>query len=212
MSQPNNPSPVTGTIQELRQAKTLVEQVAAALKSQKEILKQRGLNLPPMVLTELSSVQSSLNQLETVLVEEQVELSQLRALGGMSAQITTTLDVDTVLQEAMEIVIVLTRAERGYIALIDPVTGAVEFRVSHDDSLGRGASADEEPQISRTILNEVFTTRQPLLTDNAFKDDRLQGNESIVSYTLRSVLCVPLMYKDALLGAVYVDNRLQAGL
>ncbi len=212
MSQPNNPSPVTGTIQELRQAKTLVEQVAAALKSQKEILKQRGLNLPPMVLTELSSVQSSLNQLETVLVEEQVELSQLRALGSMSAEITTTLDVDTVIREAMEIVIVLTHAERGYIALIDPVSGDVDFRVSHDDSLGRGASANEEPQISRTILNEVFTTRKALLADNAYKDERLQGNESIVGYTLRSVLCVPLMYKDALLGAVYVDNRLQAGL
>ena len=52
----------------------------------------------------------------------------------------------------------------------------------------------------------------PLLADNAYKDERLQGNMSIASLSLRSVLCVPLKYKDNTIGAVYVDNRLQAGI
>ena len=88
--------PVTSSIQELRQAQSLVEQVTQSLQSQKDILKARGMNLPPMVLTELSSVRIDLKKLEATLVEEQTELGQLRALVNMSAGITTSLNADVV--------------------------------------------------------------------------------------------------------------------
>ena len=51
-----------------------------------------------------------------------------------------------------------------------------------------------------------------LLADNAYKDDRLQGNLSVANLTLRSVLCVPLTYREVVIGAVYVDNRLRSGV
>ena len=63
-----------------------------------------------------------------------------------------------------------------------------------------------------TTLQKVIESRTPLLTDNAAGDDRFEGNLSVVSFALRSVLCVPLNFKDETLGAVYVDNRLQAGI
>ena len=73
-------------------------------------------------------------------------------------------------------------------------------------------STGDSPQISMTILNEVIDTQKALLADNAFKDERLQGNLSIANFALRSVLCVPLNYKGDGIGVVYVDNRLQAGV
>ena len=51
-----------------------------------------------------------------------------------------------------------------------------------------------------------------MLADNAFKDERLSENQSIINFTLRSVLCVPLRYKEQIIGVVYVDNRLVAGI
>jgi PAS domain S-box-containing protein len=204
-------SPISGTIQELRQAKSMVEQVTASLESQKEILKQRNMNLPPMILSTLNSMRADLAKLETRLVEEQTELGQLRALADMSAGVTTSLDVDTVLEEAMDIVIALTRAERGYIILLSE-TDEYIYRVRRDTTRSEHEVATRKPEVSTTILKHVIETREPLLADNAFQDARLAEGASIANYALRSVLCVPLTYKDGFIGMVYVDNRLQAGL
>lgn len=201
------------TIGELRQLEDQIDQTVASLTAQKEILKKRGMNLPPMVMDSLNSVKREMSKVEHVLVEEQTELSQLRALAEMSAKITTSLDVDTVLQETMEIVIALTQAERGYVILKNMDTNELEFRVTNESGVfGTSVSMAERPQISMSVVNEVIDTQKSLLADNAFKDERLQGNLSVANFSLRSVLCVPLNYKGDTTGVVYVDNRLQAGI
>lgn len=200
-----------GMIHELGQAQSLLAQVTATLTSQKEILKQRGLNLPPMVMTALKAAQSDLGKLESSVVDEQTELGQLRALADMSANITTSLETDNVLEETMDIVIALTRAERGYILLLQE-DGSFHFRVIRDTTKSGGVTDGREPQISTTVLQHVVNTGEALLADNAFQDERFQAGASVANFSLRSVLCVPLMYKDSLIGLVYVDNRLQASI
>lgn len=203
-------------IRDLQQLKELVQQITASLKSQKEILKKRGMNLPPMVLNTLNAVNTDLTGLENNLLDEQTELGQLRALADMSAKVNTALDVNAVLEETMDVVITLTRAERGYIVLKDEHSGELEFRISRDDGVGSmrptAIGSSDAPQISMSVLHEVLETGAPLLADNAYKDERLGSNMSIANMTLRSVLCVPLQYKSMVVGAVYVDNRLQAGV
>jgi adenylate cyclase len=205
--------PTTSSVTELTQAKKLVEEVTNSLKTQKALLESAGMNLPPMVLTTLAGVRSDLSKLENSFVEEQTELGQLRALADMSAQITTSLEVNKVLEETLDLVIALTRAERGYIVSLDPLTNDFIFRVSRDDTLKPGQEqSGTKPQISQSVLRRVIETREPVLTDNASGDARFEGNVSVVGLSLRSVLCVPLNFKDETFGAVYVDNRLQAGI
>jgi adenylate cyclase len=211
----SNADATKSTIGELRRLEDQVDQTIASLTTQKEVLKKRGMNLPPMVIDTLGAIKRDMSNVESILVDEQTELSQLRALADMSAKITTSLDIDTVLQETMEIVIALTQAERGYIILKNMDTEELEFRVTNESGVfgtSVSASTGERPQISMSIVNEVIDTRDPLLADNAFKDERLQGNVSIANFALRSVLCVPLNYKGNTIGVVYVDNRLQAGI
>lgn len=199
-------------IGELRQLEDQIDQTILSLTTQKDILKRRGMNLPPMVLDTLGSMKRDMVQVEKLLVDEQTELSQLRALADMSAKITTSLDTDTVLYETMELVIALTQAERGYIILKNMETDELEFRVSNESGVFGTPTSGDRPQISMSVVKEVINTKDALLADNAFKDERLQGNLSIANFSLRSVLCVPLNYKDDTIGVVYVDNRLQAGL
>lgn len=200
-------------IAELRQIESLIDQTVESLQTQQAVLKRRGANLPPRVLDALEGMRKDVTKLEGGLVDEQTELGQLRALANMSAKITTSLDIDTVLHETMEIVIALTQAERGYVILKNIDTEELEFRVSNESGVfGTSATTGEKPQISMSVVKEVMETRQALLADNAFKDERLQGNQSIHNFSLRSVLCVPLNYKDETIGVVYVDNRLQAGI
>ncbi|MEL6307445.1 MAG: adenylate/guanylate cyclase domain-containing protein [Chloroflexota bacterium] len=202
------PNSNTGTIHELNRAQNSIKEVIESLKNQKAILKQRGMNLPPMVMQSLKSTEAELRSLAKGAVDEQTELKQLRALADMSANMTTSLDVDAILEEAMDIIIALTGAERGYILLLQDDTFV--FRVMRD--MTGKAVAGQEPEISTTILQHVVNTQEPLLADNAFQDDRFEGGGSIANFALRSVLCVPLMYKNNLTGLVYVDNRLQAGI
>ena len=140
----------------------LIEEVSESLKKQKAILKQRGVNLPPMVLQSLSGVRKDLDGIEAMLVDEHTELQQLRALADMSANISTSLDVQTVLKDAMEIVIALTQAERGHIILIDEQTGEHNFAVSSDSgALLPSTTSEAHQEVSQTVLNEVLDTGIP---------------------------------------------------
>lgn len=196
-------------LDEIRQLKSQVAEIALSLKNQQDLLKIRGMSLPPGTLQSVSSIQTHLAKIETSLTDEQTELGQLRALVATSAMINSSLDLDTILNGAMDEIINLTGAERGFILLKNPVTDEMEFRVArdpeHDPSTGTY-------QVSSTILNEVLTTRESLLSDNAFKDPRMQNSTTIAQFVLRSVMCAPLISKDTLIGAIYVDNRLRIGV
>jgi len=67
-------------------------------------------------------------------------------------------------------------------------------------------------QVSRTIVNEVAETGIPVVTTNAQADPRFHAQESVVSYSLRSILCVPLRVRDKVIGVMYADNRIKSGL
>ncbi|MFW5692124.1 MAG: GAF domain-containing protein [Chloroflexota bacterium] len=199
-------------IGEIRHIKALVEETETSLRSQREILKMRGLNLPPMALQAVGALRKELEGLEQAIVDDQTELGQLRFLTETASMINSSLELDSVLSRSMDVVIDLTNAERGYIILRNPDTHEFEFRVMRESELTPRQGGSQPPQISQTILREVLETGKPLLADNAYKDDRLQSGMSIAQMSLRSVLCVPLRYRDDTIGVVYVDNRLRAGV
>jgi adenylate cyclase len=198
---------------EVRHLKTLLEEISVSLKNQREILKMRNITLPPMTMQAVQSVNADLDKLERRLVNEQTELGQLRALADNVAMINSSFDIESVLNNAMDVVITLTGAERGYIILQNDENDQLEFRVSRENELSqRGSQSGNTPQISMSVVRDVLETGEPLLADNAYKDERLSGMNSIAAFSLRSVLCVPLKYKDRVLGVVYVDNRIRSGV
>ena len=211
MSDPANGA--ASLLADLRQLEDLIKQIEAALARQREQLRNRRLAMPSSVLTSFSQLQAEFKRLETDILAEQTELRQLRALSEMAVRMTNSLDADTVLAETMELVILLTQAERGYIILTREGSDQYDFRVSSESGLlGLSSPDGSPPQISMSVVNQVIHSGEPLLADNAYQDERLSGSQSIVNFTLRSVLCVPLQFKDESFGAVYVDNRLVAGI
>ena len=198
---------------DLRTLEDHIEQIEAALSTQRDQLRRHRLAMPSSIVNAFDSLKADFKRLEGDVLAEQTELRQLRALADMAVRMTNSLDVDTVLKETMDLVIVLTQAERGYIILQDEESGEFDFRVSNEGfMMARMSVEGAPPQISMSVVRQVIDSGEPLLADNAFQDERLSGAQSIVNFTLRSVLCVPLRYKEETIGAVYVDNRLVAGL
>jgi len=69
-----------------------------------------------------------------------------------------------------------------------------------------------ELTVSRSVVGRVIETGEPIVTTNAQEDKRFVGQESIVAFNLRSILCVPLKVKNDLIGVIYADNRIRTGI
>jgi phosphoserine phosphatase RsbU/P len=139
----------------------------------------------------------------------QASTERLALLCRLSQTFNSTLDLDEVLNRVMDEVIAATGAERGFVMLRE-ASGELVFRVAR--GIERDTIDDPQFQVSRGVVDWVADERQPALTSDAQADDRFSMRRSILDLGLRSILCVPLTIKDRVLGVVYVDNRLQAGI
>ncbi len=154
------------TVQDgLRNLKRTCEDVIDTLRSQRELLRQRGMGLPPGTLSGLKEVLDDLDRVSILLASDATELEQLRALAETTALVNSSLDVNQVLREVMDTVIALTGAERGYIVLRDELTGEMAFRIARN--LDRETIDEGSFIVSRTIVGEVAQTGQPVLTTRA---------------------------------------------
>lgn len=205
----------------IRQLVRRVDDLTELLRSQQDALRKMGMNLPSGTLDGLRSLKTRLETLGKQSSSTLVELGMLRALAETSALIASTLDTDEVLNKVMDTVVQLTGAERGYIVLKNRETGEfTEFRVARGldtAQLSETMNAESTRKandyvVSMSVVNEVAQTGQPILTSNAVDDERFQQKQSIVGFGLRSIIAVPLKVRDDIIGVVYADNRILAGL
>ena len=137
--------------------------------------------------------------------------TRLMEASRMSEDLGATLDSSEVLNRLLLRIVELTHAEQGFLLLRDEDGGKPVIWGGRDRG-GRLLSEIRERHISWNIVESVLGDGQPILTDNAGADDRLSGAESVAGFQLRSVMCVPVRTKNAVLGAVYLENRSIKGL
>lgn len=136
--------------------------------------------------------------------------SQLGALMGIGRAINSSLGRKRVLEEVMDTLIKLMRAERGFLMLRDPKDGNLKPEISRGIA---HINLDEETlKVSNTIVRKVAASGESVLTTNAQQDPRFENQMSVAAYQLRSILCAPLKIKNELIGVIYVDNRAHAGI
>ncbi len=136
--------------------------------------------------------------------------SEQETLYEIARTLNSTLEFDEVLRLVMDRVIEFVNAERGFLMLANPKTGDVEFTIARDK---QARTIDESAfKISRGTVMRVINNRETLLSDDALLDAVLKGNESVMAYGIRSVVCAPLIVRDVCIGAVYVDSRINANL
>jgi K+-sensing histidine kinase KdpD len=134
---------------------------------------------------------------------------RFQAINEVSRAIGSSLDLQTVLDQVMDAIIKLTGAERGFLMLRDDDGG---LAVKAARNLDQQTLGSEQFQFSRTVANQVLDAGNPVLTNNAVEDPRFAGQKSIVSQALRSIMATPLRARGAVIGVVYVDNRMMSGL
>lgn len=138
------------------------------------------------------------------------ERQALQALYEVGQAVNSTLELSDVLNQVMDRIIQLTGAERSFLMLKDEASGELEVRVARN--VDRETLRHSEFAVSWTIVQQVATDGRPIATTNAQADPRFAAQESVVAYSLRSILCVPMLVRDQVTGVIYADNRIRTGL
>jgi adenylate cyclase len=127
----------------------------------------------------------------------------------VARDLSSSLELDTVLRNVMDRVIDLMHASRGFIVLVDEDTGLMSVVM---------AGGDTDPDKSRgflgskTVIEQVVKTGTAVVSTDASIDDRFKGQQSVILQNLRSIIAVPLVTKDKVIGALYVDNPFRASI
>lgn len=136
--------------------------------------------------------------------EELVKRMQAMVKVSMALGATTSLDELTacITEQIFEL---FPGAERAFVMLHEQKKlRLLPLSVRYRD---RRKTPSKNIGISRSVVKNVVENKQAVLIEDT-QSDRLYGQqESLVDLAIRSVMCVPILYQDQVLGLVEVDSR-----
>src|SRR5512144_2794645 len=124
----------------------------------------------------------------------------------ISRDLASTLDLDTLLDGIVRAAADITRAEAASILLYDDTARQLYFQVATniDEPTMRGLIVP----LDKSIAGWIVTNRKPARIDDAHKDERHFGEvEQTVGYSTRSLLGIPLITKNKVVGVLEVINK-----
>lgn len=129
---------------------------------------------------------------------------RLRALYGVSEAVATLQDEQQIGANVLMEVFRVLPSERGAIFLLE-----AEDRLRPLAAIWHDGAADSDPAISRTVLRYVLAHKVALVTADAASDPRLAAEregllDSVYLHNIRSAACVPLMFRDRILGILQI--------
>ena len=127
--------------------------------------------------------------------------TRLKTVLSLTNTIQGELELSRVLEEIMNAVFkVFPQADRGFILLRE------EDRFVTSVARSRSGDSDARVTVSRHIRDEVVSKRMAVLVADAMSDNRFSQAESVINFKIRSVMCVPLVARNDLVGIIHVDT------
>ncbi len=115
-------------------------------------------------------------------------------------------ELDVVLSQVIQVLNERVRVETGSILLRDPATNEIVFaKILHGDT---EEFASVRLKVGQGIVGSVVETGKSIIVNDVRKDPRWYRNVDKESgFTTRSILCVPLIAKDEVIGAIELLNK-----
>lgn len=130
--------------------------------------------------------------------------AKLAALMRINSNLSNALAVDEVLPKVLlSLFDIFPAADRGFVVMEneagDLVPRWVQMRSQHDET--------ETVRISRTIIRQVMTSGEAILSMDASEDSRFDSSQSIADFSIRSMICAPLTDSEGRrFGALQIDS------
>src|SRR5438105_570782 len=116
--------------------------------------------------------------------------------------------LDRALIRLLDSIIEVVKADKGFVLVVEggvpEVLAARNFQQQDIE--------DAVERLSDSIVRRALDTKEPLIVSDAVNDEQFNASESVVNLKLASVMCVPLLLRGEVSGAVYVGNDRLASL
>lgn len=141
-----------------------------------------------------------------LLEETQQRAHQLSTLNEITRQLTSTLDLDLLLQNILENAVGILNCEAGSLFLVDEQTGELVFRVTVGPVANNLVGKRLPPGTG--IVGRAVQSRGPVIeNEDQLSNSRFKGVDQQTGFVSRSLMAVPLQVKDRVTGVVEVINR-----
>jgi transcriptional regulator with GAF, ATPase, and Fis domain len=129
-------------------------------------------------------------------------LEAIEKLEAFSGKLLGIYDIEQLLGVLMDDIIELSRADKGFLILMDGETPRV--RVARN--IARETIDNDAVAFSDSIVQKVLKSRRSIIVSDALHDREFSGSTSIINLRLCSVMAAPLLSRGTLLGLIYVGN------
>ena len=127
----------------------------------------------------------------------------LELIHEVSTTLMQSLRIDEIAEKIMDSIFsCLKRIDSGAILLLEKETGQLE------EIIVRSKENREEIifNYSRTIVNRVIREGKAVMMSDTSKEEREDLSDSIEMMRVKSIMCVPLIFKSEVRGAIYVHS------
>jgi len=132
------------------------------------------------------------------------ESTRYRDLSDVAVSLTSSLDLKAILDAIVDGIIRVSGCERGFVILREKDDNFAVFTGrSREGTPWEKSSARE---ISHTVVQRVVETYEPYIAGDVAQVDDLREQRSIVTEKIRSVVALPLIDKEQLIGVIYADS------
>jgi serine phosphatase RsbU (regulator of sigma subunit) len=158
----------------------------------------------PQIVRAVSSARSLLDDMEQASSPEDIRrlVVGLKTVVAVSKALTGSLESEDLLAEilnrTMEVFPETSHAAvLGWDDAMELAPRATKSRRKNDQ---------RQIQISRTVLRHVVKGRQAVLSRDARQDQRFAAQQSVALSGVRSIMSAPLIYREEVLGVLYLDS------
>jgi Nif-specific regulatory protein len=138
-------------------------------------------------------------------------LSDIREIGKdqfdilyhISQMLNKVVYKDTLIAEALDLIIHVIKAERGLFARYNEAEN--QFSIVAARNINREKIADLS-EFSSGILQKVISEKKPCLYHDVQSDPKLSQFESVMIHQIKSVIGVPIFYGGQVWGVILVDS------
>jgi two-component system NtrC family sensor kinase len=133
---------------------------------------------------------------------------ELAALIEINRVVTSSLDLDEVLEATMQGIREIMQVEGGSLVLLDEDSGRLTYRKTLSPDQGWITGRSIEP--GEGLVGHVIASGEPKLVNDVGRDPHFSGDagEEMTGIVTQSLLCVPLTIRERTIGAIELINKL----
>ncbi|MBM4365743.1 MAG: sigma 54-interacting transcriptional regulator [Deltaproteobacteria bacterium] len=128
------------------------------------------------------------------------EVASLKRLVEFSRRLMSETSLEKVFALLLESVVEMSRAEKGFLIVLRD--GERHLAASHNV----GKETLDISRVSDSIVDKVIREQKAVIVSDAMHDAEFASARSVMELRLSSVMCVPLVYRNESLGALYLGN------